>query len=61
MDAIAEHSPQAAPANANGADKNAADSDGDSTTRDTRSSAERPAEVSYTEDSNPEPVVNGLS
>ncbi|XP_039983909.1 fragile X mental retardation syndrome-related protein 1 [Xiphias gladius] len=61
VDAIAEHSPQSAPATTNGSNNNAADSEGSNTTRAPRSSAERPAKVSYKEDSNPEPVVNGLS
>uniref|UniRef100_A0A7N9AZT6 FMR1 autosomal homolog 1 n=1 Tax=Mastacembelus armatus TaxID=205130 RepID=A0A7N9AZT6_9TELE len=61
VDAIAEHSPQSAPATTNGSNNNPADSEGISATRTPRSSSERPAKVSYTEDSNPEPVINGLS
>ncbi|XP_071342486.1 RNA-binding protein FXR1 isoform X3 [Trachinotus anak] len=61
VDAIAEHSPQPAPATTNGSNNNAADSDGSNATRAPRSSTERPAKVSYQEDSNPQPVVNGLS
>ncbi|XP_040895913.1 fragile X mental retardation syndrome-related protein 1 isoform X1 [Toxotes jaculatrix] len=61
VDAIAEHSPQSAPATTNGSNNNAADSEGSNTTRAPRSSTERPAKVSYKEDSKPQPVVNGLS
>ncbi|XP_051232933.1 fragile X mental retardation syndrome-related protein 1 isoform X7 [Dicentrarchus labrax] len=58
VDAIAEHSPPSAPATTNGSNNSAADSEG---SRAPRSSTERPAKVSYKEDSNPQPVVNGLS
>uniref|UniRef100_UPI003AAE00F2 RNA-binding protein FXR1 isoform X1 n=1 Tax=Centroberyx gerrardi TaxID=166262 RepID=UPI003AAE00F2 len=61
VDAIAEHSPPSAPATANGPSDAAGDGDGSSTATASRSSAERPAKVSYQGDSNPEPVVNGLS
>lgn len=61
MDAVAEHSPPAASAATNGSSNNAADSEGSDAPRAPRSSAERPAKVSYKEDSNPQPVVNGLS
>ncbi|XP_018542713.1 fragile X mental retardation syndrome-related protein 1 isoform X1 [Lates calcarifer] len=62
VDAIAEHSPQSVPATTNGSsNNNAGDSEGGNTTRAPRSSTERPAKVSYKEDSNPQPVVNGLS
>ncbi|XP_029355400.1 RNA-binding protein FXR1 isoform X2 [Echeneis naucrates] len=61
VDAIAEHSPQPAPATTNGSSNNAADSESSNTTRAPKSSTERPAKVSYEDDSNPQPVVNGLS
>ncbi|XP_073332700.1 RNA-binding protein FXR1 isoform X2 [Pagrus major] len=61
VDAIAENSPPSAPATTNGSNNNAGDSEGSSATRAPTSSTERPAKVSYKEDSNPEPVVNGLS
>ncbi|KAG7231761.1 hypothetical protein INR49_010411 [Caranx melampygus] len=61
VDAIAEHSPQPAPATTNGSSNNAADSESSNATTAPRSSTERPAKVSYQEDSNPQPVVNGLS
>ncbi|XP_029987912.1 RNA-binding protein FXR1 isoform X6 [Sphaeramia orbicularis] len=54
VDAIAEHSPQSAPATNNGSKTNVADGAA-------RSSPERPAKVSYKEDSSSQPVVNGLS
>ncbi|XP_029905410.1 RNA-binding protein FXR1 isoform X2 [Myripristis murdjan] len=60
VNAIAEHSPQSAPATANGPSNKASTGDSNSATRASRSS-ERPAKVSYQGDSNPEPVVNGLS
>ncbi|XP_035508615.1 fragile X mental retardation syndrome-related protein 1 isoform X3 [Morone saxatilis] len=58
VDAIAEHSPPSAPATTNGSNNSAADSE---SSRAPRSSTERPAKVSYKGDSNPQPVVNGLS
>ncbi|XP_041790683.1 fragile X mental retardation syndrome-related protein 1 isoform X1 [Chelmon rostratus] len=61
VDTIAEHSPPSAPATTNGSNSNAADSEGSNATRAPRSSTERPAKVSYQGDSNPQPVVNGLS
>lgn len=61
VDAIAEHSPPSAPATTNGSNNNAADSEGSGATRAPRSPSERPAKVSYSGDSNPQPVVNGLS
>lgn len=61
VDAIAEDSPPSAPATTNGSSKNAANSEGGDADRAPRSSTERPAKVSYQGDSNPEPVVNGLS
>ncbi|KAM9357538.1 RNA-binding protein FXR1 isoform 2-T2 [Symphorus nematophorus] len=61
VDAIAEHSPPSVPATTNGSNSNAANSEDSSATRAPRSSTERPAKVSYKGDSNPEPVVNGLS
>nr|XP_054608033.1 fragile X mental retardation syndrome-related protein 1 isoform X3 [Nothobranchius furzeri] len=50
VEAIAEHSPQSAPPTTNGSSNGA-----------TKSPPEKPAKASHTEDSNPEPVVNGLS
>ncbi|XP_022597914.1 fragile X mental retardation syndrome-related protein 1 isoform X1 [Seriola dumerili] len=61
VEAIAEHSPQPAPATTNGSNNNAADSEGSDAAGAPRSSTERPAKVSYKEDSNPQTVVNGLS
>lgn len=61
VDAVAEHSPPAASAATNGSSNNAADSEGSTAPRAPMSSAERPTKVSYKEDSNPQPVVNGLS
>ncbi|XP_023284448.1 fragile X mental retardation syndrome-related protein 1 isoform X4 [Seriola lalandi dorsalis] len=61
VEAIAEHSPQPAPATTNGSNNNAADSEGSDPAGAPRSSTERPAKVSYKEDSNPQTVVNGLS
>ncbi|XP_076582171.1 RNA-binding protein FXR1 isoform X1 [Chaetodon auriga] len=61
VDTIAEHSPPSAPAATNGSNSNTGDSEGSSAARAPRSSAERPAKVSYQGDSNPQPVVNGLS
>ncbi|XP_030289130.1 RNA-binding protein FXR1 isoform X8 [Sparus aurata] len=61
VDAIAENSPPSAPATTNGSNNNAADSEGSSATSAPTSSTERPAKVSYKGDSNPQPVVNGLS
>ncbi|XP_070687798.1 RNA-binding protein FXR1 isoform X3 [Pempheris klunzingeri] len=61
VEAIAEHSPPSAPATTNGSNNDAADREGGSDTRAPRSPSERPAKVSYTGDSNPQPVVNGLS
>uniref|UniRef100_UPI0037E74727 RNA-binding protein FXR1 isoform X2 n=1 Tax=Semicossyphus pulcher TaxID=241346 RepID=UPI0037E74727 len=61
VDTIAEHSPPSAPATTNGSSNNSGDNEGSSATRATRSSTERPAKVSYEEDSNPQAVVNGLS
>lgn len=58
VEAIAEDSPQTVPATTNGSNGNAADTAGDSATTDP---TERPAKVSYQEDSSPQPVVNGLS
>ncbi|KAM3875730.1 RNA-binding protein FXR1 [Diretmus argenteus] len=62
VEAIAEHSPQSAPAT-NGPSNKAADGGdgGDDGDGASRSPTERPAKVSYQEDSNPQPVVNGLS
>ncbi|KAI3368505.1 hypothetical protein L3Q82_025513, partial [Scortum barcoo] len=57
---IAENSPPSAPASTNGSN-NADDGEGSSATRAPRSSTERPARVSYKGDSDPQPVVNGLS
>ncbi|XP_036971889.1 fragile X mental retardation syndrome-related protein 1 isoform X9 [Acanthopagrus latus] len=61
VDAIAENSPPSAPATTNGSNNNAADSEGSNATSAPTSSTERPAKVSYKGDSNPQPVVNGLS
>ncbi|KAM8745801.1 RNA-binding protein FXR1 isoform 3-T3 [Acanthopagrus schlegelii] len=62
VDAIAENSPPSAPATTNGSNSNnAADSEGSNATSAPTSSTERPAKVSYKGDSNPQPVVNGLS
>ncbi|XP_044054152.1 fragile X mental retardation syndrome-related protein 1 isoform X7 [Siniperca chuatsi] len=61
VDAIAEHSPPSVPTSTNGSNNNAADSEGSNATRAPRSSTERPAKVSYKGDSDPQPVVNGLS
>lgn len=61
VEAIAEHSPPPAPATTNGSNNNAADSEGSNAASAPRSSSERPAKVSYKGDSNPQPVVNGLS
>ncbi|XP_070764538.1 RNA-binding protein FXR1 isoform X2 [Enoplosus armatus] len=61
VDVIAEHSPPSAPASTNGSNNNAGDSEGSNATRVPRSSTERPAKVSYKGDSDPQPVVNGLS
>lgn len=61
VDAIAEHSPPSAPATTNGSNNGAADNERSSASRASRSSAERPAKVSYQEDSNAQAVVNGLS
>nr|XP_020472714.1 fragile X mental retardation syndrome-related protein 1 isoform X5 [Monopterus albus] len=58
VDAIAEHSPQSAPATTNGSNNNPGDSEGSSASR---APTERPTKVSYKEDSSPEPVANGLS
>ncbi|KAM9848301.1 RNA-binding protein FXR1 isoform 1-T1 [Aulostomus maculatus] len=59
VDAIAEHSPQPAPATTNGSSNSPADSESNKATRAPRSSTERAAKVSYEED--PQTVVNGLS
>ncbi|XP_070816794.1 RNA-binding protein FXR1 isoform X3 [Chaetodon trifascialis] len=61
VDTIAEHSPPSAPAATNGSNSNTGESEGSSAARAPRSSTERPAKVSYQGDSNPQPVVNGLS
>ncbi|XP_008282502.1 RNA-binding protein FXR1 isoform X2 [Stegastes partitus] len=61
VDVIAEHSPQPAPATTNGSSNSAADGEGNNGTSAPRSPTERPAKVSYKEDSDPQPVVNGLS
>ncbi|XP_060890544.1 RNA-binding protein FXR1 isoform X11 [Labrus mixtus] len=61
VDTIAENSPPSAPATTNGSSSNAGDKEDGSPTTATRSSTERPAKVSYEGDSNPQPVVNGLS
>ncbi|XP_045905382.1 fragile X mental retardation syndrome-related protein 1 isoform X4 [Micropterus dolomieu] len=61
VDAIAEHSPPSAPAPTNGSHNGPANSEVSSATRAPRSSTERPAKVSYKGDSDPHPVVNGLS
>ncbi|XP_038571106.1 fragile X mental retardation syndrome-related protein 1 isoform X8 [Micropterus salmoides] len=61
VDAIAEHSPPSAPAPTNGSHNSPANSEVSSATRAPRSSTERPAKVSYKGDSDPHPVVNGLS
>lgn len=61
VDAIAEHSPPSVPATTNGSNNSTADNEMSNASRATRSSAERPAKVSYQGDSNPEAVVNGLS
>ncbi|XP_065811679.1 RNA-binding protein FXR1 isoform X5 [Labrus bergylta] len=61
VDTIAENSPPSAPATTNGSSSNAGDKEDSSPTTATRSSTERPAKVSYEGDSNPQPVVNGLS
>lgn len=55
VEPIAEHSPQPAPATANGA--NGSNDDG---TKDPRSSSEKPAKVSYQGDAS-QTVVNGVS
>lgn len=54
VDAIVEDSPPSVPATTNGSNDNAADVEGSNATG-------APAKVSYQEDSNPQPVVNGLS
>ncbi|XP_029003421.1 fragile X mental retardation syndrome-related protein 1 isoform X3 [Betta splendens] len=59
VDTIAEHSPQSVLASTNGSNNNAADSEDNNAA--SRSSTERPAKVSYKEDSGPQLVVNGLS
>ncbi|KAM7012913.1 RNA-binding protein FXR1 isoform 2-T2 [Tautogolabrus adspersus] len=61
VDTIAENSPPSAPATTNGSSSNAGDKEDSSPTTATRSSTERLAKVSYEGDSNPQPVVNGLS
>ncbi|XP_069009120.1 RNA-binding protein FXR1 [Embiotoca jacksoni] len=61
VDAIAEHSPPADPATTNGSNNDAADSEGNGATTAPRSPTERPAKVSYSEESSPQPVANGLS
>ncbi|XP_023129681.2 fragile X mental retardation syndrome-related protein 1 isoform X1 [Amphiprion ocellaris] len=61
VDVIAEHSPQATLAATNGSSNSTADGEGNNDTRAPRSSTDRPAKVSYKEDSNPQAVVNGLS
>ncbi|XP_030582892.1 RNA-binding protein FXR1 isoform X2 [Archocentrus centrarchus] len=60
VDVIAEHSPNSAPATTNGSNS-AADGDGNNDTRAHGSSSEKPANVSYKGDPNPQAVVNGLS
>ncbi|CAJ1061021.1 fragile X mental retardation syndrome-related protein 1 isoform X7 [Xyrichtys novacula] len=61
VDTIAENSPPSAPPTTNGSGSNAGVKEGSSATRATKSPTERPAKVSYEGDSNPQPVVNGLS
>lgn len=60
VDTIAEVSPPAAPTTTNGSSNTAADSEGNDASRAPRSPTERPAKVSYKEDSNLQ-AVNGLS
>ncbi|KAM6921337.1 RNA-binding protein FXR1 isoform 4-T4 [Xenentodon cancila] len=61
VDVITEHSPQSVPTSTNGSNNGVSDSVDDKTTKTPRSPTERPAKVSYEEDSNPKPAVNGLS
>ncbi|MEQ2172438.1 hypothetical protein GOODEAATRI_021043, partial [Goodea atripinnis] len=59
---IAEHSPQSAPTTTNGSNNEVSDGAGNSATQSPRSSTEKPPKVSsQRRDSNPQPVVNGLS
>ncbi|MED6242614.1 Fragile X mental retardation syndrome- protein 1 [Ataeniobius toweri] len=59
---IAEHSPQSAPTTTNGSNNEVSDGAGSSATQSPRSSTEKPPKVSsHRRDSNPQPVVNGLS
>ncbi|MEQ2233058.1 Fragile X mental retardation syndrome- protein 1 [Ilyodon furcidens] len=59
---IAEHSPQSAPTTTNGSNNEVSDGAGNSATQSPRSSTEKPPKVSsHRRDSNPQPVVNGLS
>ncbi|KAM4738772.1 RNA-binding protein FXR1 isoform 2-T2 [Anableps anableps] len=65
-EAIAELSPQSAPATTNGSNNEvsdgAADSAADSATQSPKSATDKaPKAASYKRDSNPQPVVNGLS
>ncbi|XP_047230839.1 fragile X mental retardation syndrome-related protein 1 isoform X10 [Girardinichthys multiradiatus] len=59
---IAEHSPQSAPTTTNGSNNEVSDGAGNSATQSPRSSTEKPPKVSsHRRDSNPQPVLNGLS
>ncbi|KAK5604930.1 Fragile X mental retardation syndrome- protein 1 [Crenichthys baileyi] len=59
---IPEHSPQSAPTTTNGSNNEVSDGAGNSATQSPRSSTEKPPKVSsHRRDSNPQPVVNGLS
>lgn len=60
VDAIAEHSPQPTPTATNGSTNNNAAADNEDSNA-AKSSTETPATDSHTGDSNPQPVVNGLS
>ncbi|XP_068175191.1 RNA-binding protein FXR1 isoform X2 [Antennarius striatus] len=59
VEAIPEDGPP--PPTATNGSKHGADGNDNKTTRAPRPSTEKPANVSYKEDSNPQPVVNGLS
>ncbi|XP_038150958.1 fragile X mental retardation syndrome-related protein 1 isoform X3 [Cyprinodon tularosa] len=62
VEAIAEHSPQSAPPTTNGSNNEVSDGPGNGADQSQKSSTEKPPKVSsYERDSNPQPVVNGLS